>query len=130
MLFADFSTKAGRKAVDRLPRLAGVELACERVLSLLGLAPPGCDQHQDSQQPLAAEALARQLGELRRLALVRAGMSEADVAERLAARAAARAAKDFKAGDAVRDELAARGVMIMDTPEGSTWRPGVPAVSS
>ncbi len=45
--------------------------------------------------------------------------------ERIAARAEARAAKDFAAADAVRQELAAVGINIMDSPQGTTWRPGL-----
>lgn len=48
------------------------------------------------------------------------------VEECIAARAAARAAKDFAAADAVRVELAGKGIMLMDTPQGTTWRPGLP----
>jgi cysteinyl-tRNA synthetase len=44
------------------------------------------------------------------------------VAERLAARSQARKSKDFKAADAIRDELRARGVEIEDTPQGTKWR--------
>jgi len=44
------------------------------------------------------------------------------VAERLAARNQARKSKDFKAADAIRDELRARGVEIEDTPQGTKWR--------
>jgi len=44
------------------------------------------------------------------------------VAERLAARAAARKAKDFAAADRIRDELRARGVELEDTPQGPKWR--------
>jgi len=39
------------------------------------------------------------------------------------ARAAARAAKDFVAADNIRMELEKQGIMIMDTPAGTTWRP-------
>ena len=39
----------------------------------------------------------------------------------LDARAAARAAKDFAASDRLRDELAALGVTVTDTPAGQTW---------
>jgi cysteinyl-tRNA synthetase len=46
------------------------------------------------------------------------------VAERLAARKAARAARDFAEADAIRAELVARGVTIEDTPAGTTWRVG------
>ncbi|MCH2108041.1 MAG: cysteine--tRNA ligase [Polyangiaceae bacterium] len=45
----------------------------------------------------------------------------------LARRAEARAAKDFAAADAVRDELAARGVEMLDTPQGTSWRLSVQA---
>ena len=44
------------------------------------------------------------------------------VDERIAARAEARKSKDFKAADAIRVELAARGVEIEDTPQGTKWR--------
>jgi cysteinyl-tRNA synthetase len=44
------------------------------------------------------------------------------VEERLAARAQARKSKDFKAADAIRAELRARGVEIEDTPQGTKWR--------
>ncbi|HYU28010.1 MAG TPA: cysteine--tRNA ligase [Gemmatimonadales bacterium] len=44
------------------------------------------------------------------------------VEERLAGRAQARKSKDFKAADAIRAELAAKGVEIEDTPQGTKWR--------
>ena len=37
-------------------------------------------------------------------------------------RAAARAAKDWPRADAIRDEIDALGVIVMDTPAGPTWR--------
>ena len=43
------------------------------------------------------------------------------VQERLDARAAARAAKDFATADEIRDQLAAIGVVIEDTPAGARW---------
>ena len=44
------------------------------------------------------------------------------VEERIAARAQARKSKDFKAADAIRTELAAQGIEIEDTPQGTKWR--------
>ena len=41
---------------------------------------------------------------------------------RIAARAQARKSKDFKAADAIRAELAARGIEIEDTPVGTKWK--------
>ena len=42
--------------------------------------------------------------------------------DKVAARDAARAAKDWAAADTLRDELDALGVVIMDGAEGTTWR--------
>ena len=41
--------------------------------------------------------------------------------EKIAARTAARKAKDFKESDRIRDELAAMGVVLKDSKEGTTW---------
>src|SRR5207237_8653410 len=43
-------------------------------------------------------------------------------ADLLAKREAARAAKDFATSDRLRDELAALGVHVTDTPTGQAWR--------
>lgn len=48
---------------------------------------------------------------------------EADEIERLiAARKAARAAKDFAEADRIRNDLAAKGIELLDGPEGTQWR--------
>ena len=44
------------------------------------------------------------------------------VEERIEARAAARARKDFAAADAIRDELAGRGVVLEDGAGGTRWK--------
>lgn len=53
-----------------------------------------------------------------------ATLTEADIDARLAERREARAAKDFARSDAIRDELTAAGVEVMDgDPLGWDWRP-------
>jgi cysteinyl-tRNA synthetase len=49
------------------------------------------------------------------------GVDSSAVEMLLAARTAARARKDFKESDRIRDELAAMGVVIKDSKEGTTW---------
>jgi cysteinyl-tRNA synthetase len=46
----------------------------------------------------------------------------AEIDALVAQRVAARAAKDYAASDRIRDELAQRGVEVMDNATGSTWR--------
>jgi cysteinyl-tRNA synthetase len=46
---------------------------------------------------------------------------DAVVRAELDARAAARAAKDWAASDAIRDRLAAAGVVVQDSPDGARW---------
>ena len=52
-----------------------------------------------------------------------AGEEDAEEIEALIAeRNAARKNKDFKRSDAIRDDLAARGILLEDTPDGTKWK--------
>jgi cysteinyl-tRNA synthetase len=52
---------------------------------------------------------------------VRAAPTHNEIERLISARTAARARKDFKESDRIRDELAAMGVVIKDSKEGTTW---------
>jgi cysteinyl-tRNA synthetase len=108
-------TKAGKKAPRRAYALASISAGIQAVLELLGLEP----------RPDAKASLE----ELKDAALLRCGVSREDVARGIEERAAARAAKDWAAADAVRERFERKGIAISDTVGGeTTWRPVARAV--
>ena len=84
--------------------LAGVLGSVRRMLDVLGVDPLAPQWAGDAG---GADAAHEALDSL--------------INERLAARQAAREARDFAAADAVRDSLRAAGVLIEDTPAGPRW---------
>ena len=51
-----------------------------------------------------------------------AGLSDAEIERLIAERQAARKARDFQRSDALRDQLAAAGILLEDTKDGVRWR--------
>jgi len=103
-------TKKGKKRGDRISVIGSTTLALEESMRLLGLLPN--------------EDIGALLQELRTLALKRARLSEVDVYQAIEDRAAARAAKEYETADEIRKAFEEKGIFIMDTPAGTTWRPG------
>ena len=75
----------------------------------------------------AALAWARQAGreipaEVAKLIEGEAAMSDADIEKLIADRTAAKKARDFQKSDAIRDQLAAAGIILEDTKDGVRWK--------
>jgi cysteinyl-tRNA synthetase len=49
-------------------------------------------------------------------------MTDAEIDAMIDARAAARRARDFAEADRLRDELQKVGILLEDSPTGTTWR--------
>jgi cysteinyl-tRNA synthetase len=96
--------RAGNTALaERDDTQARTELVAARaMLDVLGIDPldPAWSPAGDSRHVAALEAV---------------------VGAELAARAAARAARDFAAADAIRDRLAAAGIAVEDSSDGARW---------
>ena len=111
----DLNTPAALAALFNLVREANAAL-------------DGIDAVRSAERDALRNALARMDEVLNVIAPFREQTSSAgtDVAawveQRIADRAAARAARDFAAADAIRDELAAAGITIEDSADGTRWK--------
>lgn len=106
-------------------------------MNLLMDKPPVKDKAQVGRTLVALRSAARQLGgalgffevtpaqwllSRRNRQVAARGIDVAAVEAKVAARNAARVAKDFALSDKLRDELKLGGIEIMDSPSGTTWK--------
>ncbi|KAB1204651.1 putative beta-1,3-galactosyltransferase 10 [Morella rubra] len=105
------NTRKGKKQELRLESLAALEKIIRNVMTVLGLMPT---------------SYLEVLQQLREKALKRAKLTEEQVLGKIDERTAARMNKEFEKSDAIRKDLAAVGIALMDSPDGTTWRPAVP----
>ncbi|XP_034683348.1 cysteine--tRNA ligase, chloroplastic/mitochondrial isoform X2 [Vitis riparia] len=104
-------TRKGKKQELRLESLAALEKVIRDVLTILGLMPASY-----------SEALLQ----LREKALKRSKLTEDQILQKIEERTMARKNKEYEKSDAIRKDLAAVGIALMDSPDGTTWRPAIP----
>ncbi|XP_051145516.1 cysteine--tRNA ligase, chloroplastic/mitochondrial isoform X2 [Andrographis paniculata] len=104
-------TRKGKKQELRAESLAALGKAIAESLDVLGLSP---------------NTYSEALVQLRGYALKRAKLTEDEVAQKIEERNDARKKKEYEKSDSIRKELATVGIALMDSPEGTTWRPAIP----
>ncbi|KAL6556740.1 hypothetical protein OROGR_006028 [Orobanche gracilis] len=104
-------TRKGKNQVSRIESVAALGKAVRNIITILGLFP---------------DSYAQALQQLRDYALKRAKLTKAQVMRKIEERNVARKNKEYEKSDAIRKDLAAVGIALMDSPEGTTWRPAIP----
>jgi cysteinyl-tRNA synthetase len=112
---ADLATPQALVVLEKLLSLKRVDVVQKATLASIMMSVLGLDGFVSNSDYLRPADL--------RLRPKSATITEAEIEATLAARKEARAAKDFARSDALRDELAARGVEVMDgDPLGWEWK--------
>ncbi|XP_012571524.1 cysteine--tRNA ligase, chloroplastic/mitochondrial isoform X4 [Cicer arietinum] len=104
-------TRKGKKQQFRIESLAALKKSIGDVLTVVGLMP---------------SSYYEVLQQLKKKALKRANLTEDQILQKIEERAAARIQKEYAKSDAVRKDLAVLGIALMDSPNGTTWRPTIP----
>ncbi|GAB2280045.1 hypothetical protein Dimus_014683 [Dionaea muscipula] len=104
-----------RQKLALLPSLIALEKETKAVLDVLGLLP---------------DYYSKVLEQLKEKALVRAGLTEADVLSLIEERTMARSKSDFETSDRIRKDLFAKGISLMDEGGSTTWKPCIAKVDS
>ncbi|XP_034917784.1 cysteine--tRNA ligase, chloroplastic/mitochondrial isoform X2 [Populus alba] len=104
-------TRKGKKQTKRIESIAALEKMVRNALLVLGLMPPTYNEA---------------LQQLREKALRRAKLTEDQILQKIKERTVARKDKDYEKSDAIRKDLAALGIALMDSPDGTSWRPAIP----
>ncbi|WJX26981.1 cysteine--tRNA ligase [Trifolium repens] len=101
----------GRNNKFRIESLAALKKSIGDVLTVLGLTH---SSHYEVTQQLKEKALKR------------ANLTEDEILQKIEERATARIQKEYAKSDAIRKDLAVVGIALMDSPNGTTWRPSNP----
>jgi cysteinyl-tRNA synthetase len=109
--------RLGARAQSVDPADNPAEAAAELVGSLLLLGFERAVDHVKEDAGLRGDLVAA----FREAAAREIGVDPADIRTRIETRTAARARKDWKESDRIRDELAAMGVTLKDSKDGTTW---------
>ncbi|KAL5709342.1 cysteine--tRNA ligase [Ranunculus cassubicifolius] len=125
----DALKKSKQKQAQMFHSIIALKKEVKNVLEVLGLLSTLAFSEVEKVPTQKEKTFSEVLGELKEMALNRAGLTEEELAILIEERVQARIAKkDYAKSDQIRFNLTAKGIALMDLGKNTIWRPCVPGV--
>jgi cysteinyl-tRNA synthetase len=115
----DLAAEANR---SKSAAASGLLKALGGILGLLGQDPTGFLQGRGAHVTVRMEPMTTEATGQTNVSMPKTEVTRDEIEQMIAARAIAKKAKNYAEADRIRKDLLGAGIVLEDTPQGTTWR--------